>query len=44
MKVIYDSVVKKLKQDDALGFAYVYDRFLSQDLIVDKQLTVKETK
>jgi hypothetical protein len=44
MKVIYDSVVNKLKQDDKLGFAYVYDRFLSQDLIVDKQLTAKETK
>ena len=44
MKVIYDSIVNKLKQDDKLGFAYVYDRFLSQDLIVDKQLTAKETK
>ena len=44
MKIIYDGVVNKLKQDDKLGFAYVYDRFLSQDLIVDKQLTAKEIK
>jgi hypothetical protein len=44
MKIIYDGVVSKLKEDDKLGFAYVYDRFLSQDLVVDKQLTAKEIK
>jgi hypothetical protein len=44
LKIIYDGVVNKLKQDDKLGFAYVYDRFLSQDLVVDKQLTPKEVK
>jgi len=44
LKIIYDGVVNKLKQDDKLGFAYVYDRFLSQDLVVDKQLTPKEAK
>lgn len=44
LRFIYDGLVNKLKQDDKLGFAYVYDRFLSQDLIVDKYLTPKETK
>jgi hypothetical protein len=44
IKGIYDLIVKKLKDDDKMGFAYVYDRFLSQDLIVDKYLTPKETK
>lgn len=44
LKIIYDGVVNKLKQDDKLGFAYVYDRFLSQDLVVDKQLTPKAVK
>jgi hypothetical protein len=44
LKGIYDLIVKKLKDDDKLGFAYVYDRFLSQDLVVDKYLTPKETK
>ena len=44
LKIIYDGMVNKLKQDDKLGFAYVYDRFLSQDLVVDKQLTPKEVK
>lgn len=44
LKIIYDGLVSKLKQDDKLGFAYVYDRFLSQDLVVDKQLTPKEVK
>ena len=42
LKYIYDSVVTKLKTDDKLGFAYLYDRFLSQDLVIDKYLTVKE--
>ena len=48
IKLIYDGTVKKLKQDDPLGFAYIYDRFLSQDLVYDKYLTPiippKETK
>jgi hypothetical protein len=41
LKFIYDGMVNKLKQDDKLGFAYLYDRFLSQDLIVDRYLTPK---
>ena len=44
VKMIYDAMVSKLKNDDKLGFAYVYDRFLSQDLVVDKYLTPKESK
>jgi hypothetical protein len=44
LRFIYDGIVNKLKQDDKLGFAYVYDRFLSQDLIYDKYLTPKEDK
>jgi hypothetical protein len=44
LKIIYDTVVNKFKQDDKLGFAYVYDRFLSQDLVIDKYLTPKESK
>ena len=39
LKLVYDATVQKLKQDDKLGFAYIYDRFLSQDLIYDKYLT-----
>ena len=39
LKFIYDAVVQKLKQDDKLGFSYIYDRFLSQDLVYDKYLT-----
>ena len=44
LRYIYDAVVNKLKSDDKLGFSYVYDRFLSQDLVFDKYLTPKETK
>jgi hypothetical protein len=44
LRFIYDGIVNKLKQDDKLGFAYVYDRFLSQDLVYDKYLTPKENK
>ncbi len=33
LKYIYDATVNKLKNDDKLGFAYLYDRFLSQDLV-----------
>ena len=42
LRFLYDGVVNKLKQDDKLGFAYIYDRFLSQDLVYDKYLTPKE--
>ena len=47
LRIFYDSIVNKLKDDDKLGFAPLYERFLSQDLIVDKYLTPqppKETK
>jgi hypothetical protein len=44
VKMLYDAMVAKLKNDDKMGFAYVYDRFLSQDLVVDKYLTPKESK
>ena len=44
LKLIYDGMVNKLKKDDKLGFAYLYDRFLSQDLVFDKYLTPKEIK
>ena len=39
LKLVYDVIVNKLKNDDKMGFAYLYDRFLSQDLIYDKYLT-----
>ena len=41
LKYIYDGMVNKLKDDDKMGFAYLYDRFLSQDLVYDKSLTKK---
>ena len=44
LKLIYDLTVNKLKQDDKTGFAYIYDRFLSQDLVFDKYLTPRESK
>jgi hypothetical protein len=44
MRYVYDQVVNKLKSDDKLGFSYVYDRFLSQDLVYDKYLTPKGVK
>lgn len=44
LKVTYDAVVNKLKNDDKMGFAYIYDRFLSQDLVYDKYLTPREIK
>ena len=44
LKYIYDGMVNKLKQDDKMGFAYLYDRFLSQDLVTDKYLTPKVVK
>jgi len=44
VRLTYDSIIKKLKEDDPIGFAPLYERFLSQDLIVDKYLTPKEPK
>ncbi len=44
LRIIFDGFINKLKRDDKLGFAYIHDRFLSQDLVVDKQLTPKEVK
>jgi len=44
LRYAYDAVVAKLKKDDPIGFSYLYDRFLSQDLIVDKYLTPVVTK
>jgi len=44
LRVIYDQVVSKLKKDDPIGFGGLYDRFLSQDLVVDKYLTPREKK
>ena len=44
LKVLYDAVVNKLKNDDKMGFSYLYDRFLSQDLVYDKYLTPGEGK
>ena len=44
LRFIYDALVNKLKSDDKLGFSYIYDRFLSQDMIVDKQLSAKGVK
>jgi hypothetical protein len=42
IRIAYDSIVKKLKTDDPIGFGPLYDRFLSQDLLTDKYLTPKE--
>ena len=44
IRIMYDLMVKKLKTDDPIGFAPLYERFLSQDLVVDKYLTPKEPK
>jgi len=44
LRAIYDAMVNKLRTDDPLGFAPLYDRFLSQDLVVDKYLTPKAVK
>jgi hypothetical protein len=44
LRLIYDGTVKKLKEDDKLGFSYLYERFLSQDLVIEKYLTPKEGK
>jgi hypothetical protein len=39
LRIMYDAIVYKLKNDDPIGFGSLYDRFLTQDLIVDKYLT-----
>jgi len=39
LRIVYDAIVSKLKNDDPIGFGSLYDRFLTQDLIVDKYLT-----
>jgi hypothetical protein len=44
LRIVFDAIVNKLKQDDKLGFTYIYDRFLSQDLTLDKHLTPKAVK
>jgi hypothetical protein len=44
LRISFDSIVKKLKTDDPIGFGPFYDRFLSQDLITDKYLTPEEPK
>jgi hypothetical protein len=44
VRIAYDSIVNKLKTDDPIGFGPFYDRFLSQDLIIDKYLTPEEPK
>jgi hypothetical protein len=44
IRYAYDAVVNKLKKDDPLGFSYLYDRFLSQDLLYDKYLTPVTTE
>ena len=44
LRIVYDGFVNKLKKDDPIGFGGIYDRFLTQDLIVDKYLTPQPTK
>ena len=44
LRIIYDGFVRKLKKDDPIGFGGIYDRFLTQDLIVDKYLTPQTPK
>lgn len=39
LRIMYDAIVYKLKNDDPIGFGSLYERFLTQDLIVDKYLT-----
>ena len=39
LRIAYDAIVSKLKHDDPIGFGALYDRFLTQDLVVDKYLT-----
>ena len=44
LRIFYDLIVTKLKHDDPIGFGSLYDRFLTQDLIIDKYLTPKPVK
>ena len=44
VRIAYDAIINKLKTDDPIGFGPFYDRFLSQDLIIDKYLTPEEPK
>ena len=44
LRVFYDAIVEKLKNDDPIGFGAFYDRFLTQDLVTDKYLTPKPPK
>jgi hypothetical protein len=44
LRIVYDAVVRKLKTDDPIGFGEIYERFLTQDLIVDKYLTPQVPK
>jgi len=44
LRILYDGVVKKLVNDDPIGFGGLYNRFLTQDLVADKYLTPRETK
>jgi len=44
LRIVYDGFVRKLKKDDPIGFGGIYDRFLTQDLIVDKYLTPQTPK
>ena len=41
LRIFYDGIVSKLKKDDPIGFGSLYERFLTQDLVVDKYLTPK---
>jgi hypothetical protein len=44
LRIMYDAIVYKLKNDDPIGFGSLYERFLTQDLIVDKYLTPQTPK
>jgi hypothetical protein len=44
LRIMYDAIVQKLKSDDPIGFGSLYERFLTQDLIVDKYLTPQLSK
>jgi len=44
LRIMYDAIVRKLKNDDPIGFGSLYERFLTQDLIVDKYLTPQTPK
>jgi hypothetical protein len=44
LRIMYDAIVYKLKNDDPIGFGSLYERFLTQDLITDKYLTPQPPK